>query len=187
MTGPIVYEPIPHPTLAQLADGADAFGDVSAMVGINFDKLNTRLRGRPARWTLFQGAQSGVSTFDGYSDWAAIIEWPAKTIKLPGKVAGALLIVSAQASANTVGSYPSMTLTVEATGPGVVSGPPRWSVAIASLWGLVQGSRAWWFQAADLVPGQDVTFTPYAGHNDVVDGSVAYGQWHFVVFSGEPS
>jgi hypothetical protein len=189
VTGPIIFDPIGYPVLPNAADGADAFGDISAGVAADFAKVNQRLAASTSRFTVFSGKQAALATFDGGSDWVALLseKFAPTTITLPGRVQAGLFISRGQVAAPSGSQYPSLNYTCDITGPGVAHPvPSRALLAISTLWGINEGSRFYLFLPGDLVASQSVTVTPMAAYNDVSGAYVVNGEWQLIVFSGDP-
>lgn len=184
MTGPIAYDPMPAPTLADPSDGVDAFADVASVGAVNFAKVNTYLGGRGNRATFTQTSlAAGTGGLSGTGD-VRLVNWPRCTFTVPAGCLGVMItlrvmLFAVDSQSSLVGAYAVL------SGAGLrVPVEPR-LLEVLCTGAFLNGARSMVIRGPDLIAGQAVNIDPWGGWNAAGPNThIDYGSLQVLIFKG---
>ena len=179
MSGPITYDPMPNPTLADACDGVDAFSDVATVADANFDRVNAFYAGRGNRATFIQTnltANSGPLPGSGDSNLNA--KWPPLTFTVPTNCLGVLLMIRANLVA-VEGTSNLLNVFTVISGAGLRVPVEGRLLEIMCTGAFFNGGRSLLIRGVDLVAGGQVKVEMWCGRNAAGGGGNTHvdGGW----------
>ena len=166
MTGPITFDPTPHPTLPDICDGVDAFADTANTSGVNFGRVNGYVGGRGnASAFLYAPQTTPVMSIAGTGDIALTpTYWAPFVVTVPPGCLGMLLVM--RAAINATDSMATLVaLFASITGSGLRVPADGRHLELMCTGAFFIGARSMLLLGTDLVPGGQVTINVTLGRN----------------------